>query len=582
MSADGTVLNVEIFAMAATLGDVIDRLEQDVAVTPRCCREMCSAIRTVSRVLGKDPGSVPAQPRHLRKLLAAVTAAGAGVSDGRWSNVRSLVFKAISYAGIKTMPGRYREPLAPEWEALRARLPDRRFQSGLSRFMSYCTALGIAPSAVTAATFVEFGAELEAHSTSRDPGGLYRDTCKLWNQATTIPGWPRLQVEVPVRRRDFSLSIDAFPDSFREDVERFLTQGANADVFSDSYYKPVRPLTVRNRRRNIMMAATALVRSGFPADQITGLDVLVRLDNAKVALHFLYDRAGRKTTGHIYQIATLLKTIARHDVHNGEEAVEPLRKLCKRLKPKSTGLTEKNKRFLYQFADLKKLVALLTLPERSIDAAEQLHADRRRDAVRVELAISVAIELVIPIRVDNLAGLRLDEHLQFVGDRAYLSIPAHETKNDNAVDAELPPHVARQLHLYVEKIRPRLIGAPSPWLFPGEAGKRRRSGGFGAQLSSFIAKETGVTMTVHQFRHLAAKLYLDRHPDGFETVRRLLSHKSIETTMRFYRELESILATKRYGEFLERLLAESQAKIPVRPGRRRHNRRPEGDLAWPD
>ncbi len=79
-------------------------------------------------------------------------------------------------------------------------------------------------------------------------------------------------------------------------------------------------------------------------------------------------------------------------------------------------------------------------------------------------------------------------------------------------------------------------------------------------------------MTPHQFRHLAAKLYLDRHPDGFETVRRLLGHKSIETTMRFYRELESALATKRYGEFVEQLLAEAQSKTAPKAlrGRRRH------------
>src|SRR5215469_7158520 len=49
----------------------------------------------------------------------------------------------------------------------------------------------------------------------------------------------------------------------------------------------------------------------------------------------------------------------------------------------------------------------------------------------------------------------------------------------------------------------------------------------------------------HQFRHLVAKLYLDRHPDAFETVQRLLGHKSRETTMRFYRELDAILAGKR-------------------------------------
>lgn len=166
--------------------------------------------------------------------------------------------------------------------------------------------------------------------------------------------------------------------------------------------------------------------------------------------------------------------------------------------------------------------------------------------------------------------MRLDRHIHCVGDKAYLTIPAEETKNLNAIEAELPPWFARLLDLYLEEDRPRLITSPSPWLFPGENGGRRRAGGFGAQLSALIAKEAGVTMTLHQFRHLAAKLFLDRHPDGFETVRRLLGHKSIDTTMRFYRELEAVVATKRYGEFLEQLLSEAQSKAAAKPPGGRH------------
>ena len=135
----------------------------------------------------------------------------AGVSPGRWSNAKSLTLKALKRAGLKSMAGRSREPLAPEWETLRALLPDRHFQSGLSRFMSYCTARGVDPSAITAETFVEFGREVENYSLARDPGGVYRDTCKLWNLAVkTISGWPQREVVVPNRRRNFALALDDF------------------------------------------------------------------------------------------------------------------------------------------------------------------------------------------------------------------------------------------------------------------------------------------------------------------------------------------------------------------------------------
>ena len=110
-----------------------------------------------------------------------------------------------------------------------------------------------------------------------------------------------------------------------------------------------------------------------------------------------------------------------------------------------------------------------------------------------------------------------------------------------------------------------LSGRPCPWLFPGN-GARRPSGGFGQQISAFIAREAGLVMTPHQFRHLAAKLFLDQHPDGFETVRRLLGHKSLETTMRYYREFETVLASKRYAALLDGLLRAAFCPARTRSG----------------
>ena len=298
MAADGSIANteqlVESAASAAivTIADVLRRLEADDDLDERRRREMRSALRSVCRALGADPSAVPAEPRLLRAKLAKVTPAVAGVSNGRWSNTKSLTLTALKHVGLKSMPGRSRDPLAPEWEALRALIPDRYFQSGLSRFMSYCTARGIAPAAVTAETVVQFGTEVETYSLVRDPGAIYRDTCTLWNKAVeTIPGWPPLQVEVPSRRRDFALPLTAFSPPFQAEVEAFLTRAAEPDVFSEHYSKPIADNTVRNRRRQILMAATALVHCGTPIQTITGLDMLVDPDNAKAALRFLHRRA---------------------------------------------------------------------------------------------------------------------------------------------------------------------------------------------------------------------------------------------------------------------------------------------------
>src|SRR5262245_2947297 len=115
MAADGSTLildnSVEIAASPAaivTLADVLRLLAADRKLDQQRSREMCSALRSVCRALGADPSLVPAEPRQLRPRLAKVTPASAGVSAGRWSNIKSLTLKALKYVGLKSMAGRSR------------------------------------------------------------------------------------------------------------------------------------------------------------------------------------------------------------------------------------------------------------------------------------------------------------------------------------------------------------------------------------------------------------------------------------------------------------------------------------------
>ena len=58
-------------------------------------------------------------------------------------------------------------------------------------------------------------------------------------------------------------------------------------------------------------------------------------------------------------------------------------------------------------------------------------------------------------------------------------------------------------------------------------------------------------MNAHLFRHLAAFLYLKVHQGEYETVRLLLGHKSIQTTIGFYCGLEQPAAFERYDQVLD-------------------------------
>ena len=56
-------------------------------------------------------------------------------------------------------------------------------------------------------------------------------------------------------------------------------------------------------------------------------------------------------------------------------------------------------------------------------------------------------------------------------------------------------------------------------------------------------------MTPHQFRHVAANLYLEAHPEDFETARALLGHAWSKTTL-VYAGSSSRRASRAYGEHL--------------------------------
>jgi integrase len=93
-------------------------------------------------------------------------------------------------------------------------------------------------------------------------------------------------------------------------------------------------------------------------------------------------------------------------------------------------------------------------------------------------------------------------------------------------------------------------GVDCPWLFPGHSGRRRHPEAFSRDLSEFIFEQTGIRMHAHLFRHFAAKLYLDAHPEDVETARRILGHKSLKTTMKSYVDVKNAAAFRRYDAMI--------------------------------
>jgi integrase len=539
----------------ATLGDVLDLLQRRDDLQPWLRRDLCSAIRTLCRALGQVPADVPAEPAALRRRMKDLSAPALGISRGSWRNVKSLVGKALAEAGIIMVSGRAKRALLPEWQELLDRAPaPSRYR--LSRLARYCSGRGLGPAAVNDEIVAGFAQALLQGSLVSRPKQVHRSACIAWNESVAgVPGWPQQLLSVPNNRRDYSLPWTDFTESFPDDVNAYLDHLAGADLLEDTAANPASPVTLKFRRIQLRQMASALVYGGRNPETIRGLADLVGVEAAKAILSFFLKRSGQRKTGQIHNFALLLVNIARHWVKVPPEQLEQLQKLRRNVDPGERGLTDKSRTRLLQFEDEANVAKQMRLPK--VLAAEARRQDRGgiTEALKMQTALALAILLVCPLRVKNLAGLNLQRHIRRSrpgGGKVHLVIPSHEVKNKADLELELPPEVVAILDLYIEVYRPRLVQGPSPWLFPARSGGSKAPRDFGTQLKQAIKRATGLVVNAHLFRHLAAQLILQAHPGAYELVRLLLGHKSTATTTTYYCGSEQKAAFKYYDSIVSR------------------------------
>lgn len=554
-----------------TMADVLRRLD-DLPVEHRKRAELKSAVRTFCKAVGVAPANITTEVKSISLMIAGVSPALAGLNLTRWARVRSLLLTALRRCGIDVMPGRSTEALSPEWLATVALLETAGARYGVSRFASHMSRKGIAPRDATADDFAGYRETLLTGSLHPKPERAYRGMVRIWNKAAaTLPGWPNLIIELEPDRRLYSLPLADFPTSFRTDVDTFLYSSGDPDPLSEHYAKPVSPDTVKLRRGQIRQLASALVGSGFPIEGLTSLAVLVQEPNARAALRHLLDRNFQAKTKHLAGQARLIQTIARHWVKTCVDDVR-LGQMASALKVPSSGMVERNRVRLLQFDLPDNVNALLRLPAQVLREVERKPTGSREEALRVMFAVAVEILIMAPMRLRNLTRLELGAHLietRRGGARVlHIVIPSADTKTKAPYEMPLPKESQVLIDRYVALYRPRIFARQSARLFPGRSGGVRAFGTFSTNIARFILKETGIVMHTHLFRHLAGKLYLDANPNDIETVRRFLSHKSTNTTLRSYVSLTATHAIERYDRLVASLRS-AMKPIPPAPRSRR-------------
>lgn len=536
--------------------NLIEQLQNDLTLPEGRRRDMISGLRRTAKALGFSPEDVPCDSRWLQPRLAKVSPASLRLAPKSWQNAVSDARAALAHFGIVERRFNRIADLAPEWRTLWATVlesGDKTLQPALCRFVHFLNRQGVQPSKVREEHALLYRDALQLNEISKSPETAYRAAVNGWNLAgRRIKAWPR--TSLPLASRQFKIKRDLkdFPLSFRHELDQLISDLCNPDPLSDRFSnKALRPATIEQYRSQLIRFASELVHAGVELGSIKKLDILIEPAMAKRGLQQMLLRTDNVVTKSVSETAALLRNLARL-LDAPDDVRQALAELAKRVSVKpQNGMTQKNRARLRVLQDQTNQLRLLSLPEQIFKRPRGKsrpydHALAREDA------LAIAILLVCPVRVKNLAGIHLEHHLHRPGDgRIFFVLEDAETKNQRPIEFELPRDVAQMLDRHLTTRCPQMCDPGTLWLFPRRDGRGHIvPNALSSRLSKRIRKETGLEMNAHLFRHFAVMNWLDANPGGYEVARRLLGHSEVSHTINMYSGLEARSATKAFADLI--------------------------------
>jgi len=538
-------------------------------------RDLASALTTVARLAG-CPHNAWLNVIQLREQVLDQPGARFDLTEARMRNLRALIGYVLDRLGL-IEPVEPDGPLPAVWAELMPFLTTQE-ASGMRRFACFCANRCLEPQAVSASTLLDFQTWLETRTLNKLPRKRVGRLRTCWNQLRCrVPerSLPPIAAPGVTGQSPFALPLEAFPPAFQADLEAFqrrlsaapfdsLFSPAPGDSLDDdddapsSLPRPLRPSTVALRSAHCRWAASALVASGTPVANITSIAGLVTpLERPRKILQFLHERAGGKPSATGMHVAEILLMIAKHHARLPDREVARIRDWGKLVRLDYRGITKKNALTVDRMMAPDRMARYLVLANTLMRKARTLRTSSPARACSLALRAAV-IELLskIPLRLANLLALRLDSHLHRSDSRQGLmtgiTLQAAETKNHQDIAFPVSRETGLILREWINDFRPIVAPPGNRFLFPGHGtGDRPMTPqALRDAVKDTMQRHVGVVLSPHQFRHLAANLYLDQFPDGYETVRQLLGHADLKTTLRAYAKIRRDQAVKRFDEVI--------------------------------
>ncbi len=555
-----------------SFAEVVDAIAtaEDLPVAQK--RHWPTSLRQMAVYLDRPLEMVPARMTAIGHAVRGLHPEVLGVNDKTFRNHRSNVKAALNwYAG--QMPGYGRKaPMDVAYRDLLAGVGSHHVRDVLSPFFRFLTMTGIKPGDVRDRHVDEYAAWRSEVSFSPLKTSTKRQLVRNWNKCKEdVAGWPPVGLTVPpVSPGHSGPAWDNFPPELRVGIDAYCGRIAMKHTTAGGkIIKGCKPSTIATRRRELIAAVRAAVQSGIPLERLQSLPDLLRPDHVEAIIDFYWQKNGDTPSLYTIDLAWKFCALAQTDANLDTNDLERLDEIRLNLDQyRRSGLTEKNRELVRTVIHSDIWTRVVQLPQRlTAEASGTVTTQPLKAAVTAQMALAIRLLCIAPVRLQNLTSIELGFNLVRPGGRGseYLLVfPDYDVKNGIPLEFPLDGETTAMIDAYVYRHRPTLMrGRNHDRLFPGDGKDQKDTKTLGLQISDRLNKLLGLKITPHQFRHAAAAIILQKEPGNYELVRRVLGHRNIQTTTNFYIGLESLAATRRFGEIVTQEIEPQASRADV-------------------
>jgi integrase len=534
--------------------DLIAAIEQAAELTAQCRRHWACSMRQIAKWLDRPAAVIPARWHSVRISVSQLHHARVGVTAKTLANHTANVRAALRWFGQEHGVPQRGARLSARWARFCDRI-DARMRGRLYSLIRYCSARGIDPAAVDDRILDEYW-RYRTETTARASNNTARRfMVRAWNNcaAASAPLRRLTEPSIKVARPAWS----DFPERLRTDLDDYFAGLARPHrSLSGKRIQPCSPGTIRTRRAELVAMARMAVRLGAPIARLSSLGALLHPDIVELVVDAYWQKNGEEPKTGTIDLGKKVLRMARETGCLDQAALDRLDDMRAALEHhRREGMTAKNLQLVRQVLTEGIWSEVVALPNVLMQQARSVKDQASTKAgILAQLAAAIAILTFAPVRLSNLARIKLGENLIKPGrlnTPYWLVFPHYDVKNRVDLNFKFDQSLTDLIDEYIHEFRPALLRRTNaPWLFPGEGGEPKNKLLFGQQITRRIQKTIGLRVTPHQFRHAAAAIYLKHRPGDYETVRRLLGHREIQTTIRFYCGLQTMQATEQFGRLI--------------------------------